>query len=192
MGLFNKKSDSPDGPKKPFGETGFGKFCQKVKEKAPELAGDILDVVASGTHVKTAINLIRRKLNDKVRQYPHDPEYTKLMGELDQHRMDWEKEIFSLEIADKQSARSREVEYVKVTGGKRDYMMALVGLIVLAMFVYIVITAVNKPEAFRNNPILVHVVGMVEGAGLAVIYYYYGTSKGSTEKTRIMSEKKND
>lgn len=188
MGLLDKnKSDTQDGPKKSFWETGFGKFCQKVKDKVPDLAGDILEVATSPRPLKASIELIKGKLKEKSLEDPRNVEIAKLMQEMDKFSMTWEKEMFTLETADRQSARTREVEIAKT--GKIDWMMIFAGATALCAFIFIVVTAVFMPAAFKNNPILVHITGMVEGAALTVFYYYYGTSRSSAQKTEVMADK---
>lgn len=187
MPIFNKKPSTQDSPKKPFWETGFGKFCKKVSEKVPALAGDIITIATSPNPVGAGITVLRDKLKEQSSKEPRNAEIAALMAEMDKFFMTWEKEMFALETADRQDARSREVEIAKT--GKIDWLMLACGFTALVCFIFLVYTAVYKVDAFKDNPVLHQIVGMVEGVTLTMFAYYFGSSKGSAEKTRIMSEK---
>lgn len=99
-------------------------------------------------------------------------------------QLDYEIEVHRLENEDRSSARNREIEYVKA--GKRDWMMLAAGATALGAFIFIVITAVYKPDVFDKNPVLHQIVGMVEGIALSVFGYYYSTTKASGDKTKMI------
>ena len=84
------------------------------------------------------------------------------------------REMYELEVADRDSARKREVEVKKA--GKQDWMMFITGLIGLASFVFL-IYAVVYVEGVTDNDLFVHLMGMIEGVVIGNIFaYYYGTS----------------
>jgi len=84
------------------------------------------------------------------------------------------KEMYELEVKDRESARNREVE-VKKAGGK-DTMMMLTGIVGLASFLFIIYAVVYE-EGVLHNELFVHLMGMVEGVVISNIFaYYYGTS----------------
>ena len=84
------------------------------------------------------------------------------------------KEMYELEVKDRDSARQREIG-IKQTGGQ-DWMMFLTGIIGLASFVFL-IYAVVYVEGVTDNDLFVHLLGMVEGVVISNIFaYYYGTS----------------
>ena len=84
------------------------------------------------------------------------------------------KEMYELEVKDRDSARQREIG-IKQTGGQ-DWMMFLTGIIGLASFVFL-IYAVVYVEGVTDNDLFVHLMGMVEGVVISNIFaYYYGTS----------------
>ena len=72
---------------------------------------------------------------------------------------------------------------------KEGYMYALAALIVLAVFTLLYFLVFNSiPES--NRDILNLVVGAIIGAFITVVGYFFGSSKSSSDKTQIMSEKK--
>ena len=84
------------------------------------------------------------------------------------------KEMYELEVKDRDSARQREIG-IKQAGGQ-DWMMFLTGIIGLASFVFL-IYAVVYVEGVTDNDLFVHLLGMVEGVVIGNIFaYYYGTS----------------
>jgi len=100
-------------------------------------------------------------------------------------------------LADRQSARSREVEIVKATGSKdiNLYILAysFVGGFFVSIIVMLWLVLANKmPEAMPQY--VVFLLGSLFGtltAGVsAIIQYFFGSSKGSADKTKIMAQEK--
>ena len=88
--------------------------------------------------------------------------------------LDQAKEMYALEVADRDSARKREIE-VKKTGSK-DIMMLATGLTGLLSFIFIIYAVVYEPTVLDND-LFVHLMGMIEGVVISNIFaYYYGTS----------------
>ena len=144
---LNMKSMS----KKPFKETKVGKF---LFNKIPSLAGDILPDKGILGVVK---NLIES--DDSMGQAEKDDLY---------------KELYEMEVADRDSARQREVE-VKKAGGQ-DWMMFITGIVGLASFIFTIYAVVYVPSVVEND-LFVHLMGMIEGVVISNIFaYYYGTS----------------
>ena len=144
---LNMKSMS----KKPFKETKVGKF---LFDKIPSLAGDILPDKGILGVVKNLIDS-----DDSMGQAEKDDLY---------------KELYEMEVADRDSARQREVE-VKKAGGQ-DWMMFITGIVGLASFIFTIYAVVYVPSVVEND-LFVHLMGMIEGVVISNIFaYYYGTS----------------
>ena len=137
--------------KKPFKETAVGKF---LLDKIPGIVGDVLPD-------KCVLGIVKNLIDgdDSI----SDEEKNKL-----------KKELYEMEIADRDSARKREVE-VKKAGGQ-DWMMFITGIIGLASFVFMIYAVVYVPSVTEND-LFVHLMGMIEGVVISNIFaYYYGTS----------------
>lgn len=144
---LNTKSMS----KKPFKETKVGKF---LFNKIPALAGDVLPDKGILGVVKNLIDS-----DDSMGQAEKDDLY---------------KELYEMEVADRDSARQREVE-VKKAGGQ-DWMMFITGIVGLASFIFTIYAVVYVPSVVEND-LFVHLMGMIEGVVISNIFaYYYGTS----------------
>lgn len=144
---LNTKSMS----KKPFKETKVGKF---LFNKIPALAGDVLPDKGILGVVKNLIDS-----DDSMPQADKDALY---------------KELYEMEVADRNSARQREVE-VKKAGGQ-DWMMFITGVTGLASFIFTIYAVVYVPTVVEND-LFVHLMGMIEGVVISNIFaYYYGTS----------------
>ena len=144
---LNTKSMS----KKPFKETKVGKF---LFNKIPALAGDVLPDKGILGVVKNLIDS-----DDSMPQADKDALY---------------KELYEMEVADRDSARQREVE-VKKDGGQ-DWMMFITGIVGSASFIFTIYAVVYVPSVLEND-LFVHLMGMIEGVVISNIFaYYYGTS----------------
>lgn len=142
---------------KKFKDTKLGKFLGKTAPHILDVAGDLLPDAGVLGIVK---NLVEK--DEKI-----SPEDKK-------EALAQTKEMYELEIEDRESARNREIE-VKKTGDK-DLMMMLTGIVGLLSFVF-VIYAVVYEEGVLNNDLFVHLMGMIEGVVISNIFaYYYGTS----------------
>ena len=137
--------------KKPFKETKVGKF---LLDKLPGIASDILPDKGVLGIVKNLIDS-----DDSMDEAQKDAMY---------------KELYEIEVADRDSARKREVE-VKKAGGQ-DWMMFITGIVGLASFVFTIYAVVYVPSVIEND-LFVHLMGMIEGVVISNIFaYYYGTS----------------
>lgn len=145
--------------KKPFKDTKVGKFLMK---KLPDLAGAALSggpLAAIGTLIEGDATI-------------SPEEKAQLHQEL--------VEMYELEVADRDSARNREVEMAK--SGKFDFLFNLTGLVGLGAFGIVVwaILYLEIPES--NKELFYHMVGIVEGVVLSIFGYYFGTSMNDKNK----------
>ena len=145
--------------KKKFKDTAVGKFFTK---KLPELAGAAL--------TGGPLEALKTLIDDDASIGPE--EKARLHNEL--------VEMYKAEVADRESARSREVEVAKT--GKFDFLFNLTGLVGLGAFGVIVwaILALDIPEA--NKELFYHLIGIVEGVTLSIFGYYFGTSMKDDKK----------
>jgi hypothetical protein len=92
------------------------------------------------------------------------------------------KNMFALEIEDRDSAREREVEIAKTE--RQDYMMLATGLTGLLAFIFIIYAIVYIPSV-SDNDLFVHLMGMVEGVVIGNIFaYYYGGSPNNSKNKK--------
>lgn len=137
--------------KKPFKDTAVGKF---LLEKVPGIAVDILP--DSGV-----LGIVKNLIDSDSSLTQHDRD-TLL------------KELYQLEVEDRDSARKREVEKAK-TGGL-DLMFNLTGLIGLAAFAFIIYAIVYLSIPEGNKEVWIHTIGIIEGITLSIFGYFYGSA----------------
>jgi hypothetical protein len=143
--------------KKKFKDTKVGVF---LKDKAPDILETVGDLLPDAGVLGVAKNLI--KMSDKL-----SPEEKELLtADLAQ--------MYEMEVKDRDSARTREVEMSKL--GSRDFLFTLTGLIGLGVFCFIVyaIAFLQIPEA--NKEIWIHLIGISEGVVLSIFGYYFGSA----------------
>lgn len=71
---------------------------------------------------------------------------------------------------------------------KADWMKTIVGLVVMMVFSLMVGHIITSEIPVANREIVIHVLGIVEGALMAIVGYYFGSSKGSQEKQQLLNK----
>ena len=138
-------------------DTKFGKLLSKISPKILKVAGEILPDAG-------VLGMVSKMIEDDPDISPEDKKV------LQEHQ----KELYKLEVEDRDSARKREVEIAKTN--RQDYMMTLTGVVGLMSFAFIIYAVVYVPSV-TDNDLFVHLMGMVEGVVISNIFaYYYGTS----------------
>ena len=138
-------------PKKKFAETAVGKF---LLEKLPNLAGDILPD-------KGVLGIVKNLIDSDDNLTP-------------EQRESLLKDLYELEIADRDSARKREVEIAKT--GRFDFMFNLTGVIGLGAFAFIIYAIVYLSIPENNKEVWIHTIGIIEGIVLSIFGYFYGSA----------------
>ena len=169
MGLFKKK----------FKDTKVGAFLDKAKDIVP---GVVLDVVTGTSPIK-AIGEALKKEGIKGDQLAKG-----LSEEFYKHEMDFEAELYALEVKDREGARKREIDVMKL--GKFDFMFYLSGITGLASFAFVIYVLVYVELKQGNKELFVHLLGLIEGVALSIFAYYFGSSKGSQEKQKTIDKMK--
>ena len=142
---------------KKFKNTKLGKFLATAAPNILDIAGNLLPDAG-------VLGIVKNLIEKDEAISPEDKKVA----------LQKTKEMYDLEIKDRDSARSREVE-VKKTGSK-DIMMMLTGIVGLVSFLFIIYAVVYE-EGVLHNELFVHLMGMVEGVVISNIFaYYYGSS----------------
>ena len=153
--------------KKKFKDTKVGGW---LKNKFP----DVLDTVGDLTGIE-AFNIASSLIDGKDVMPSDKIEWLEL-------QKDYEIEVLRFELENNKSAREREVGVTQATG-KPDYAqwsVGIIGLIISCTTIY-----VGLFTEIVDREIYFHLLGIVEGAILLSIFnYYFGSSKGSADKTK--------
>ena len=144
-------------PKKKFRDTKVGKLIGNIAPNILGVAGDLLPDAGVLGMVK---NLIDKDENIK-------PEDKAVIH-------DQIKELYQLEVADRDSARKREVEIAKT--GKTDYMHIATGLIGLGCFCFMIYAIVYLQIPESNKEVWINLIGIVQGIVLSIFGFYYGSA----------------
>jgi len=142
--------------KKPFKETGLGKFLLGAGSTIIDVVGDVLPD-------KGLLGVVK-KLIDK------DPD---LSNDQKAEAHDRLVELYRLEVEDRDSARKREVNLRKYG---TDWMFNLTGIVGLSAFAFLVYTVVTTQVPESNKEIFIHLIGIVEGVALSIFGYYFGSA----------------
>jgi hypothetical protein len=141
-------------PKKKFKDTKVGQFILK---KIPGFVGDILPE-------KGVLGVVKNLIDNDPELTSQDK--TQLHNEL--------IELYELEVADRDSARKREVE--KAKSGGFDFMFNLTGVIGLGAFAFIIYAIVFLQIPESNKEVWIHLIGICEGIVLSIFGYFFGSA----------------
>ena len=141
-------------PRKKFKDTKVGQFLLK---KIPGFAKELLPESGVLGVVKNLID--------------NEPELT---SEEKAQLHDELLEFYKLEVADRDSARDREVEVAKT--GRFDLMFNLTGIIGLGAFAFIIYAIVYLQIPESNKEVWIHLIGICEGIVLSIFGYFYGSA----------------
>ena len=142
--------------KKPFKETGLGKFLLGA-------GSTIVDVVGDALPDKGLLGVVKNLINK-------DPD---LSDDQKAEAHDRLVELYRLEVEDRDSARKREVNLRKYG---TDWMFNLTGIVRLSAFAFLVYTVVTTQVPESNKEIFIHLIGIVEGVALSIFGYYFGSA----------------
>ena len=144
-------------PKKKFKETIVGKIIGGIAPGILNVAGDLLPDAGVLGIVK---NLVAK--DETI-----SPEDKKVIHSQI-------KELYELEVADRDSARKREVEIAKT--GKIDYMHYFTGVVGLGAFSFMIYAVVFLEVQPSNKEIFINLIGIIQGIVLSIFGYYYGSA----------------
>ncbi len=143
--------------KKKFRDTKMGEW---LKAKAP----DILRVVGDVVPDSGVLGIISRLIDDDAKLDPAEKE------QGHNHL----KELYALEVSDRESARNREVEISKTRNF--DIMFNLTGMIGLGSFAFIIYAIVYLTIPEPNKEVWIHLIGITEGIVLSIFGYFFGSA----------------
>ena len=141
--------------KKPFKETKVGKLLGKATGLLPE---------------KGILGVLKQVIDTDDTMTPEEKE--------EAHKQ--LVEAYKAEVADRDSARQREVEVAK--SGRVDWLFNITGLAGLAAFGIIIYAIISLEIPEGNKELFYHLIGIVEGVALSIYGYYFGTSMKDNDK----------
>lgn len=156
--------------KKPFRDTKVGKFL------ASKGVDSVLDIASNVIPGAKAINTLK----DVIIGSPLSPEDKAQALDL----LIQEKEIFSLEIQDRSSARNREIEIAKT--GKKEWVQPIVVCSVLLMFMAMLAFQLFGTVPPGNIDAVREFQITLRDMMFMVVAYYVGSSIGSKKKTDLL------
>jgi hypothetical protein len=98
---------------------------------------------------------------------------------------DLDAELEQAYLADRQDARDMRLKLAAL--GQTDWMMCAVGAIVVLGFVATVLAAFFAELTEQQRYLVFSLAGLLGGMSSQVVSYFFGSSRGSAEKTRLMS-----
>ena len=96
------------------------------------------------------------------------------------------------EVADRASARNREVQIS--TSADAPYINKIilpvlaVGVIVLSFILFYLVVFDNDVVTSRNKDVIIYILGVLSAIDTQIIQYYFGSSSGSVQKTDYIEQ----
>ena len=143
--------------KKKFRDTKVGKF---LTQKAPKILNTVGDVLPD----RGVLGIVKNLIESSDELSPEDKAIA-LTGL---------KDLYDLEVKDRDSARNREIEIAKTS--KSDFLFYTTGFVGLFVFCFIVYAIVFLDVPDANKEIWVHLIGISEGVVLSIFGYYFGSA----------------
>ena len=170
----------------------LSKLLGKVSDHAP-LIGTLLGGPAMGKvlPIVSSILGVKNSEDEVVRALQTDPQaYAKLKEAELRHQQKLEElqlEETMAFLKDTESARDREVAYVKATGG-RDWFQAIYGTLIILSFIGVLVATFTLTVPVGSDRVLGTLIGILGTLTIQVANYLYGTSKSSAAKTATLNE----
>ena len=143
--------------KKKFKDTKIGGILSKLAPGVLDVAGELLPDAG-------VLGVVKNLIDKDESIPPQDKEM--LHNQL--------KELYKLEVEDRDSARKREVEIAKT--GKIDYMHDFTGIIGLGAFCFMIYAIVYLEIPASNKEVWINLIGIVQGIVLSIFGFYYGSA----------------
>ena len=170
--------------KKEFKDTKFAAFLDKVIPVLGDSANAALKI-AKGDFAGAVGDVVGIFNKEKASDKKSSPEVLALAQEFEMFKLDFESEMYELEVQDRNSARNRQIEMAKAGGN--DIMMILTGSVGLASFGGIVLAVIFMPH-LEESSLFNQLMGFVFGVAVSNIFaFYFGTSKSSQDKTKLLA-----
>ena len=160
-------------PKKKFGQTTVGKLIKASVGLINPTLGSLINGNMGVEEVIASIKGSDAPAEDKIKA------------------QELVLEAYEAEVADRASARQREMQ--AVASGSNDILFKTVGWGITLSFVAVVFGAIGLWEIPKESQRLFDMgFGAVVAAFTQVIGYYFGSSAGSKQKTNIMNKTEKD
>ena len=143
--------------KKKFKDTKVGKLLGNIAPNILGIAGDLLPDAG-------VLNMVKNLIDKDDKISPQDKE------QIHNHI----KELYELEVADRDSARRREVEIAKT--GKIDYMHYLTGVVALGSFAFMIYAVAYLDIPENNKEVWINLLGVISGVAMSLFGFYFGSS----------------
>lgn len=158
---------------------------QVVPTIATALGGPLAGVAAGfiadklGVSDKTIANV-----SDVITKATQSPEtlleLKKVDADLQKYFAGLEIDIFKLEVADRDSARNREIQL-------KDWVPSVLGITIVAGFFFTLAWVAFYGLPPGNENAFMFLLGSLATMTQSVMSYYFGSTKGSNDKTAVMA-----
>lgn len=192
--MFRKKKNK-DKEKKKFNETKLGIFASKVVKQIPSLAGDILKVATSPNPLGATLSILKEKLTG-VSEHPTGIDKNKadaLLIEFEKNRMDFESEVYELEVRDRESARDM---YENTDHKTADYISKRIIKLNLPIILALILVNVGSVWLLEGKGEIIAIISNFIGIAIghlfnerqSIINFFFGSSRGSKDKSKLLKE----
>ena len=153
-------------------------------------AAPLLATALAGPFAPAALSMLAKTFNAEetveavAKAIVNDPQAAQKLADL-------ELEFAKLDAADRESARTREVELAKASGSALSQMVVPVLALGTVASTFLFIASLLFLEIKTDQQqLVIFALGYATAAAQQVLSYYFGSSKSSQDKTLAMQGKK--
>ena len=164
--------------KKKFKDTKLGAW---LKTKAPNILNQVGEFLPDAGYlgiIKKGIEVLSPE--DQQEGLKEVEKVERKITEIDLENKRIELDELKAKLSDRDNARSREVETLKLN--KKSPLMAVLGFGLLLCYVGLLVALIFLEIPEENKDQLIHMEGIMEGGLLAMVSYYFGDSQRSENK----------
>ena len=166
----------------------FGKIIDILKNAVPLVAslvgGDTAGKAAAAI-VGIAEKVTGKQGDEAAAAIAADPA---LALQFKQALMDQEKDLLKLMYEDVKDARARDIEVRKLNKGK-NLRADVIAYAAIASFIILIFFFFFKTPDPNTKDIMILLIGNLSGVVTTIYAYEFGSSRGSKDKTGILSDK---
>ena len=175
-----------------------GKFATFIKEKVasvfPDIAQEVLKVVPGGgiaSAIATATGLVKEK-HEEMNNEQEVSAAEEILKEIYHGKSEWLKEQTTTLESEIAFDSMNEHEAAALSDARQRFadnytwLMVVVACAVVAIVLFFAYALFFREIPETNRELVVHYIGLIEGVFVSIVVFYFGSSRGSRQKSNAI------